>query len=66
VRSANLLVNVDAFAMLGDAIGELARAPMLSLFDFAALFGASVLDAGEDLFDFVFRGGRAGDENQIV
>src|SRR5260370_25077922 len=66
VRGANLLVDVDALAMLGDAIGELARAPVLGLFNLAALFGAGVLDAGEDFLDFVFRRGRANDEDQIV
>src|SRR6266849_3160670 len=66
MRGANLLIYVDAFAMLGDAVGELARAPMLGLFNLAALFRAGVLDAGEDFLDFVFRRGGANDENQIV
>src|SRR5258707_8589135 len=38
VRGANLLIHVDALAMLVDTIGELARAPVLGLFNFAALF----------------------------
>src|SRR6266852_1866290 len=63
---ADLLIDVDALAMLGYAIGELARAPMLGLFNLAALFGAGMLDGGEHFLDFVFRRGGADDEDQIV
>jgi len=66
VRSANLIVDVDAFAVFGNAVSELARAPVLGLFDLAALFGDGMLDGAENLLDFLFRRGRAGDENQIV
>src|SRR5712671_2547347 len=66
VRGADLLIDVDALAMLGYAISELSRAPVLGLFNFAALFGAGVLDGGEHFLDFVFRRGGADDEDQIV
>src|ERR1700675_418045 len=66
VIGAHLLVDVNTFAVLGDFVGELARAPVLGLFDLAALFGDGMFDGGEDLLDFVFRCRRAGDENQIV
>ena len=66
VIGAHLLVDIDAFAVLGDFIGQLARAPVLGLFDLAALFGDGMLDGREDLLDFLFRRCRAGDENQIV
>src|ERR1700730_16686899 len=66
MRGANLLVDVDALAMLGHAIGELSRAPVLGLFNLAALFGAGVLDAGDDFLDFVFRRGGTSDEDQVV
>src|SRR5258706_10402194 len=66
VRGADLLIDVDALTMLGYAIGELSRAPVLGLFDFAALFGAGVLDGGEHFLDFVFRRGGTDDEDQIV
>src|SRR5207344_1657277 len=46
VIRANLLVDVNALAVLGHAISELARAPVLGLLNLAALFRASVLDAG--------------------
>src|SRR5262249_37428733 len=66
VRRADLLVHVDAFAMLVDAIGQLARAPMLGLFDLAAFFLAGVLDHAKDLLDLVLRRCRPDDENQVV
>jgi hypothetical protein len=66
VAGADLLVDVHAFAVLGYAIGQLSRSPVLGFLDLAAFFGASVLDTGDYLFDFVFRGGRTGDEDQIV
>src|SRR5258708_6300806 len=66
VIRAHLLVDVNALTVLRDLVGQLAGAPVLGLFDLAALFGDGMLDGGEDLLDFVFRRGRAGDENQIV
>src|SRR5277367_6699056 len=66
VIGADLLINVNAFAMLGHTISEFARAPKLGLLDLRAFFGASGLDAGDHFLDFVFRRCRAGDENQIV
>src|SRR6266581_4417835 len=66
LRALDLQIDVIAFPMLGDAIGHLARAPLLELFDLAALFGASVLERGDDFRDFLFRRGRPADENQIV
>ena len=63
---ANLLVDVNSFAVFSNAIGQLARAPMFGLLDFRAFFRASRLNAGEDLLDFVFRCGRTRDKNQIV
>src|SRR5258708_11243480 len=66
VIGSHLLIDVNAFTVLGDLVGELARAPVLCLFDLAALFGDGMLDGAENLFDFLFRRGRAGDENQIV
>jgi hypothetical protein len=58
MRGANLEIDVDALAMLGNAVGQLAGAPVLALFDLGALFGAGVLDRVLDFLDFVFRGGR--------
>src|SRR5712691_5009978 len=66
LRALDLQIDVIAFPMLGHAIGHLARAPLLELFDLAALFGASVLERGDDLRDFLFRRGRPADENQVV
>src|SRR5579859_5718766 len=66
MTGANLLVDVNALAMLGHAIGELARAPVLGLLDLSALFRAGVLDAGNHFLDFVLRRGRPRDKNQIV
>src|SRR5712692_11830072 len=66
MRGANFLVHVDAFAVLGHAIGQLARAPVLGLFDLAALFRAGVLDRSQNLLDLVFRRRWPCDENQIV
>src|SRR5580765_2901762 len=40
VIRADLEINVDAFAMLGHAVGELTGTPVLGLFDLAALFRA--------------------------
>src|SRR2546430_8018400 len=45
---------------------SLPSAPVLGLFDLAALFGASVFDDRKQLFDFLFRRRRPHDENQIV
>src|SRR3954462_395510 len=66
VCGANLLIHIDTFAVLGHAIREFARAPMLGLFNLAGLLLASVFDAGEDLLDFVFRRGGPDDEDQII
>src|SRR5438045_4301303 len=66
MRGADFLVNVDTFAVLGHAIGELARAPVLGLLDLAALFRAGVFDDREDFLDLVFRRRRPHDKNQIV
>src|SRR5271154_4921828 len=66
MRGANLLVNVNPFAVLGHAIGQLARSPVLGLLDLRALLRARVLDARENFLHFVFRGSRPRDENQIV
>src|SRR5579885_898914 len=66
VSRANLLIEVDSFAMLGDAIGEFARAPILRLFDLGVLFRASVLDGRKHTLDLVFRRGRASDKDQVV
>src|SRR2546430_13998347 len=66
MRGANLLVHVNAFAMLVDAIGQLARPPLLGLLHLAALFRAGVLHHAEYLLDVLFRRGRSNDENQIV
>jgi len=41
VRGADFLVNVNAFAVLGHAVRQLARAPVLGLLDLAA-FSATV------------------------
>src|SRR5471030_3036677 len=41
VGGANLLVDVNSFAVFGDAIGQLAGAPMLGLLNLGALFRAS-------------------------
>src|SRR4029077_4598545 len=46
VIGAQLLIDVNAFAVFGDLVGELARAPVLGLFDLAALFGDGMLDGG--------------------
>src|SRR5260370_102180 len=62
----NLLVILDAFAVLGHAIRKFPRAPVLGLLDLAALFRASVLDDREDFLDLLFRRRRPHDENQIV
>src|SRR5205807_4172842 len=66
MRGPDFLVNVDAFAVLGHAIGKLPRAPVLGLLDLAALFRASVLDDREDFLDLLFRRRRPDNENQIV
>src|SRR5262249_49510608 len=66
VRGANLEVNVDAFAVLGDAVSKPARAPMLGLFDFAALFRAGDLDSVFGFLDFLLRRCRTNDKDQIV
>src|SRR5260370_35065835 len=66
MRSANLLIDIDAFAMLGHAISKLARAPMFRLFNLADLFRAGVLHGGKDFLDFVFRRRGTHDEDQIV
>src|SRR5260370_2589508 len=66
LRALDLQIDVIAFPMLGHAIGHLARAPLLELFDLAALFAASVLERGDDLRDFLFRRHRPADENQVV
>src|SRR5438034_5739804 len=66
MRGANLLVHVNAFAMLVDAIGQLARPPLLGLLHLAAFFRAGVLHHAEYLLDVLFRRGRSNDENQIV
>src|SRR5262249_3611107 len=62
----NLLVYVHAFAMLGHAISQLTRAPMLGFLDLAALLGASMLDHRQDLLDLVLRCCRPRDKDQIV
>src|SRR5882672_2480501 len=66
VVRADFLVHVDAFAVLGHAIGKLPRAPMLGLLDLAAFFRDGVLDDREDFFDLLLRRRRPHDENQIV
>src|SRR6266478_2781690 len=66
VVRADFLVHVDAFAVLGHAIGKLPRAPVLGLLDLAAFFRDGVLDDREDFFNLLFRRRRPHDENQIV
>src|SRR6266851_3538063 len=66
VRGADFLVNVNAFAVLGHAVCQLPRAPVLGLFDLAAFFRDGVLDDREDFLDFFFRRRRPHDKNQIV
>src|SRR6266481_2202640 len=66
VRRANLIVDIDTFAVLGNAIGELACAPMLGFFDLGALVAAGVFNRVLDFLDFVFRCGRTNDKNQVV
>src|SRR5262245_42405073 len=63
---ADLEIDVDSFAMLGDAIGQLARAPVLGLFDLAALFRAGNFDGVLRFLDFLFRRCRTNDKNQVV
>src|SRR5258707_10646098 len=62
----DLLVHVNSFAVLGHAVSQLARAPVLGLLDFAALFGARVLDARENFLDLLLRCCRPGDKDQVV
>src|SRR5262249_38196948 len=66
VGGANLEINVDAFAVLGDAVSKPARAPVLGLFDFAALFRAGDFDGVLRFLDFLFRRCRTDDKDQIV
>src|SRR5260370_11224051 len=66
VRGADFLVHVHALAVLGHAVRQLPRAPVLGLLDLAALFRDGVLDNRKDFFDFFFRRRRPHDENQIV
>src|ERR1700731_133540 len=66
VVRADFLVHVNAFAVLGHAIGQFSRAPVLGLLDLAAFFRNGVLDDREDFFDLFFRRRRPHNENQIV
>src|SRR5712675_1253793 len=66
VRSADLVVDVDAFAVLGNFVSELASAPMLGLFDLGAFVAAGVLHRVLHFLDFVFWRGRTDDKNQVV
>jgi len=66
VRSADLVVDVDAFAVLGNFVSELAGAPMFGLFDLGAFVAAGVLNRVLHFLDFVFRRGRTNDKNQVV
>src|SRR6267143_1057384 len=66
VRGADFLVHVNSFAVLGHAVRELSRAPVLGLFDLAAFFRDGVLDDRQHFLDLVFRRRRAHDKNQIV
>src|SRR5690348_727519 len=66
VRGANLLVHVNAFTVLVDAIGQLARAPLLGLLDLAASLLTSVLDQRQNRLAFLIRRCRTDDENQVV
>src|SRR5258708_33869029 len=66
VRSADLVVDVDAFAVFGNFVSELASAPMLSLFDLGAFVTAGMLNRVLHFLDFVFRRGRTDDKNQVV
>src|SRR5271165_1641049 len=66
VRGANLLIDVDAFAVLGHFVSQFAGAPMFGLLDLGALFRAGVLNPADDFLDVLFRSRRASDKNQIV
>src|ERR1700745_1075879 len=66
VRSADLIIDVDAFAVFGNAVSELARAPVLGLFDLGTLIAAGVFNRVLDFLDFVFRRRRTNDKNQVV
>src|SRR5260370_6914154 len=66
VRGPDFLVNIDAFAVLGHAIGKLACSPVLSLLDLAALFRASMLDDREHFLNLILRRRRPHNKNQIV
>src|SRR5438552_14708677 len=59
-------MHVNSFAVLGHAVRQLPRAPVLGLLDLAALFRASVLDDGEQLLNLILRRRWPHDENQIV
>ena len=66
VRGFDLEIHIHAFAVLGHAVGELARAPLLDFFDLAALLGAGVLERGDDFLDLLLRRRGPADEDQIV
>src|SRR6202022_1991524 len=66
VFGADLLIDVNSFAMLGHAIGQLPRTPMLGLLDLSVLLRNGMLERGEHLLDVFFRGCRPHDENQVV
>src|SRR5713101_4201863 len=66
LRSAQHQIDVEAFAVLVHAVGQLARAPLLDFLHLAAALGGRLFERGHKLRDFFFRCIGAGDEDQVI